>query len=217
MNILTNFIFSLCLHESLPRKSQRGSPGSSAKNTSAAPTPKTQEEEQLEEVERESTKNKEKSQVLQTSEEDPLLVNRHYETIEESKASNSNDAIVNLNDTTFTGVAAATATAQPMTNPTVAAVKSTEISSVQRPKNPLTLVSDANSTSSGASDMSDYIETLSSCSRGSTDTVTSIPVHNNTIASSSNNISVSPRKSTNMKPRSGKEYFKIDRSMFKNN
>ncbi len=210
---LSNCLSSLCLHESLPRKSQRGSPGSSAKSTSAAATPKTQEEEQMEEVEKESTKNKETSEIQETSEEDPLLVNRHYETIEESKASNSN-AIISVNDTASTGVVSATA--QPMTNPTVAAVKSTEISSVQRPKNPLTLVSDANSTSSGASDMSDYIETLSSCSRGSTDTVTSIPVHSNTIASSSNNISVSPRKSSNMKPRSGKEYFKIDRSMFKN-
>lgn len=215
MKNIFHFLFSLCLHESLPRKSQRGSPGSSAKSASAAATPKTQEEEQLEAAEKESTKNKEKSESQETSEEDPLLVNRHYETIEESKASNSNNAIISVHDTSSAGVVSATA--QPMTNPTVAAVKSTEISSVQRPKNPLTLVSDANSTSSGASDMSDYIETLSSCSRGSTDTVTSIPAHNNTIASSSNNISVSPRKSSNMKPRSGKEYFKIDRSMFKNN
>lgn len=84
MKNIFHFLFSLCLHESLPRKSQRGSPGSSAKSASAAATPKTQEEEQLEEAEKESTNTKEKSESQETSEEDPLLVNRHYETIEES-------------------------------------------------------------------------------------------------------------------------------------
>ncbi|CAL8106892.1 unnamed protein product [Orchesella dallaii] len=201
-----NDIGSLCLHESLPRKSQRNSPGASGKNTSATSTPKPQEPS--EEIEGEFN-----GDGGDTTEDgstvDPLL-NRHYETIDESKAGVNQTATVVAQENTST-VAITAVHTQPI-NPTVAAVKSGEICTVQRPKNPLTLVSDANSTSSGASDMSDYIETLSSCSRGSIETVTSIPVNN----MGTNNISVSPRKSSNMKPRSGKEYFKIDRSMFKN-
>lgn len=202
-------VYSLCLHESLPRKNQRGSPGASGKGTGAIGTPKPNDQPE-EETERRIVNGDESGTTNATD----SLLNRHYETIDESKGKCPQEMISAQAVVTQT---APVATHQPMSNPTVVAMKSGEVGSVQRGKNPL--VSDANSTSSGASDMSDYIETLSSCSRGSIDTITSIPANSNMMmgggTGSTNNISVSPRKSSNMKPRSGKEYFKIDRSMFK--
>ncbi|XP_017885434.1 uncharacterized protein LOC108628190 [Ceratina calcarata] len=59
---------------------------------------------------------------------------------------------------------------------------------------------DSRSTSSGTSDMSDYIETLSLSSHSSSDTPDSLRLGGRTVA-------------TTLRPRSGKEYYKIDRSI----
>lgn len=217
----------------MPRKGQRGgSPNASGKNTSTH-TPKPQDIEQADEevtLVENAPGNIDNSGIT-----DPLLLNRHYETIDESKgncaaASGQNSSQDNIAPMTVLTHNQSHGTGQPISNPAVAAVKSgticqqqtppnnhNQFQQQQRPKNPFNLVSDANSTSSGASDMSDYIETLSSCSRGSSETVTSIPVNSNgSFSNISTSSSGSPRKSSNMKPRSGKEYFKIDRSMFRN-
>jgi len=198
-------LYSLCLHESLPRKStHRTSPGgSNGKNTSSTSTPRPVEGEDRENGEVEPSS---------SPRLDPLLANRHYETIDEVEAkmrtenSSSNNGNGGINN-----VVGSVILSNPV-NPAVAAVKKCADSVQKR-----NLVSDANSTSSGNSDMSDYIETLSSCSRGSADTLTSVLGNNGGAGQPvSLGISASPKKSTSMKPRSGKEYFKIDRSMFKN-
>lgn len=186
--------YSLCLHESLPRKSQRTSP----KNTATTTTPRPQEVET----------NNLPSPVSPNA--DPTLANRHYETIEEVEATAKTVKTGVVNDK-MNGSSVTVSKTIPG-NPLVAAVKCVETVQIRRNY----LVSDANSVSSGNSDMSDYIETmsnLSSCSRGSGDTVT-LTVLNGPI---NLNISTSPKKSTSMKPRSGKEYFKIDRTLFKKN
>ncbi|XP_011335623.1 uncharacterized protein LOC105278317 isoform X1 [Ooceraea biroi] len=59
---------------------------------------------------------------------------------------------------------------------------------------------DSRSTSSGTSDMSDYIETLSLSSHSSSDTPDSLRLGGRAVA-------------TTLRPRSGKEYYKIDRSI----
>ncbi|KAK2579507.1 hypothetical protein KPH14_010814 [Odynerus spinipes] len=59
---------------------------------------------------------------------------------------------------------------------------------------------DSRSTSSGTSDMSDYIETLSLSSHSSSDTPDSLRLGGRTVT-------------TTLRPRSGKEYYKIDRSI----
>ncbi|XP_024945982.1 uncharacterized protein LOC107272909 isoform X2 [Cephus cinctus] len=59
---------------------------------------------------------------------------------------------------------------------------------------------DSRSTSSGTSDMSDYIETLSLSSHSSSDTPDSLRFGGRTVT-------------TTLRPRSGKEYYKIDRSI----
>ncbi|XP_070167747.1 uncharacterized protein [Polyergus mexicanus] len=59
---------------------------------------------------------------------------------------------------------------------------------------------DSRSTSSGTSDMSDYIETLSLSSHSSSDTPDSLRLGGRAVA-------------TTLRPRSGKEYYKIDRSV----
>ena len=59
---------------------------------------------------------------------------------------------------------------------------------------------DSRSTSSGTSDMSDYIETLSLSSHSSSDTPDSLRLGCRAVA-------------TTLRPRSGKEYYKIDRSI----
>ncbi|XP_043253869.1 uncharacterized protein LOC122398232 [Colletes gigas] len=59
---------------------------------------------------------------------------------------------------------------------------------------------DSRSTSSGTSDMSDYIETLSLSSHSSSDTPDSLRLSGRAVA-------------TTLRPRSGKEYYKIDRSI----
>ncbi|KAF7997210.1 hypothetical protein HCN44_005487 [Aphidius gifuensis] len=60
---------------------------------------------------------------------------------------------------------------------------------------------DSRSTSSGTSDMSDYIETLSLSSHSSTDTPDSLKLNGRST------------EATTLRPRSGKEYYKIDRSI----
>ncbi|XP_048510672.1 uncharacterized protein LOC105688945 isoform X2 [Athalia rosae] len=59
---------------------------------------------------------------------------------------------------------------------------------------------DSRSTSSGTSDMSDYIETLSLSSHSSSDTPDNLRLGGRQVA-------------TTLRPRSGKEYYKIDRSV----
>lgn len=59
---------------------------------------------------------------------------------------------------------------------------------------------DSRSTSSGTSDMSDYIETLSLSSHSSSDTPDNLRLGGRQVA-------------TTLRPRSGKEYYKIDRSI----
>ncbi|KAK0172359.1 hypothetical protein PV328_005689 [Microctonus aethiopoides] len=59
---------------------------------------------------------------------------------------------------------------------------------------------DSRSTSSGTSDMSDYIETLSLSSHSSSDTPDSLRLGGRAVA-------------TTLRPRSGKEYYKLDRSI----
>ncbi|XP_014477918.1 PREDICTED: uncharacterized protein LOC106746174 isoform X2 [Dinoponera quadriceps] len=59
---------------------------------------------------------------------------------------------------------------------------------------------DSRSTSSGTSDMSDYIETLSLSSHSSSDTPDSLRLGGRAVT-------------TTLRPRSGKEYYKIDRSI----
>ncbi|XP_012275442.1 uncharacterized protein LOC105697050 [Orussus abietinus] len=59
---------------------------------------------------------------------------------------------------------------------------------------------DSRSTSSGTSDMSDYIETLSLSSHSSSDTPDGLRIGGRTVT-------------TTLRPRSGKEYYKIDRSI----
>ncbi|XP_020288904.1 uncharacterized protein LOC109857206 isoform X2 [Pseudomyrmex gracilis] len=59
---------------------------------------------------------------------------------------------------------------------------------------------DSRSTSSGTSDMSDYIETLSLSSHSSSDTPDGLRLGGRAVA-------------TTLRPRSGKEYYKIDRSI----
>ncbi|XP_066595104.1 serine-rich adhesin for platelets-like [Prorops nasuta] len=59
---------------------------------------------------------------------------------------------------------------------------------------------DSRSTSSGTSDMSDYIETLSLSSHSSSDTPDNLRLSGRAVA-------------TTLRPRSGKEYYKIDRSI----
>ena len=151
---------------------------------------------------------KEPAVEVQNQGEEEGLTNRHYETIDEAENKVSAATII--------------ATAQ--------------VHHHERPKNQSLklLSSDANSTSSGASDMSDYIETLSFNSRGSNDTVNNghhhhHPHSNNgsftnihqqqphlVLAHNNVDISASPNKrAASMKPRSGKDYVKIDRSMFK--
>ncbi|OXA52055.1 Protein Dok-7 [Folsomia candida] len=202
------------LHESLPRKSQRTSPGgSNGKNTSATSTPRPQEVEI-------STPINPSSPTSPNT--DLALANRHYETIEEAESNSTGGQVIKTGGEVQVGNNVVLAKPIPV-NPLVAAVKCGEM--VQSRRN---LVSGANSTSSGNSDCtdSDYIETLStlsSCSRGSGDTVATLINPHNVLMTTHHsdavnlNISASPKKSTSMKPRSGKEYFKIDRSLFKKN
>lgn len=192
----------------MPRKGQRLSPGSSAgKNPSIASTPKPQSSEESELLKTEESTDFGKSDHVQNKmnsaevEEVQLSTSpRHYETIDEIEP------------------VKVIPTCMPVSNKILEAIPRRVL------KNPTSsLVSDNNSTSSGASDMSDYLETLSSCSRGSIDMGhnqhhSAFFAHqhlNNSIpVNSSNNISSSPKKSAYMKPRSGKEYSKIDRSVF---
>ena len=124
---------------------------------------------------------------------DPLLANRHYETIDESRQKNS-----------------AHHHNKPPShceNPSVAALKPSSATNQCSRITPVK-IDDSNS-SSGTSDMSDYIDSVSSSHIAGSST----NMVNNVVPL---NISASPKKSTFMKPRTGNEYFKIDRNRFRN-